>query len=569
MTHQHNKDNAGEDFPVSWRDPADTKAAWELHRNQHNPSGQVAPLEFDLYLRWALEGIGYACEQFGRPVTGVRALLLNTYPYYYNVPADVDAEEARRMHLASDGVIEHRAMELERDWAEDFLPRIKALLAEMEVPDLSALSDGGLADHLAALQGLMAELWRIHFLIDFPSHVAVSDFEELYRSLFSVEEGDGDRFGAYRLLGGVPNLTVEGAQELWRLSRRAADLPEVRQVLAETESAKVPLALKQFPQGQAFLEELRAYLDVYGRRGDDISPIMPSRVEDPTPALHGIKAYLDQPESAAPAAGAQRALAEAESALQEARAQLASFPRQVAELFEQLLAAARTGTALGEDHAYYIDYGATYLVRRAALEAGRRLAARGGLEAPDEVFRLYLEELVAALRDPRAQPRELVTRRIAEAEHFSGVTPPPLLGEATPTPPPAEGWLERLTGSYEGESESGTAVPGTLTGSPGSPGTVRGVVRILASMAEADRLAPGEILVAEATSSTWTPLFAVAAAVVTDVGGVLSHSAVVAREYGIPAVVGAAGATAALRDGQQVEVDGDHGVIRIIEADGR
>jgi pyruvate,water dikinase len=92
----------------------------------------------------------------------------------------------------------------------------------------------------------------------------------------------------------------------------------------------------------------------------------------------------------------------------------------------------------------------------------------------------------------------------------------------------------------------------------------RGVAKVVRALAEADKLEPGDILVAETTAPPWTPLFATVAAVVTDTGGVLSHSAVVAREYGIPAVVGTGNATAILADGQLVEVDGDKGIVRIV-----
>jgi pyruvate,water dikinase len=103
-----------------------------------------------------------------------------------------------------------------------------------------------------------------------------------------------------------------------------------------------------------------------------------------------------------------------------------------------------------------------------------------------------------------------------------------------------------------------------IHGSAGSAGTVRGTARIIGSIAEAGRLQPGDILVAETTAPPWTPLFATVAAVVTDTGGVLSHCAVVAREYGIPAVVGTQIATVAIRDGDTIEVDGDAGIVRIV-----
>jgi pyruvate,water dikinase len=106
--------------------------------------------------------------------------------------------------------------------------------------------------------------------------------------------------------------------------------------------------------------------------------------------------------------------------------------------------------------------------------------------------------------------------------------------------------------------------PCVLRGTAGSSGTVRGPAKVVRSLAEAGKLQPGDILVAETTAPPWTPLFATAAAVVTDVGGVLSHCAVVAREYRIPTVVGTGRATATIQDGQTIEVDGDAGVVRIV-----
>jgi pyruvate,water dikinase len=102
-----------------------------------------------------------------------------------------------------------------------------------------------------------------------------------------------------------------------------------------------------------------------------------------------------------------------------------------------------------------------------------------------------------------------------------------------------------------------------IAGHAGSPGVVRGTARVIRSLADAHRLQRGDILVTETTLPSWTPLFATAAAVVTDTGGVLSHCAIVAREYRIPAVVGTGSATASIRDGQLIEVDGTRGIVRL------
>jgi pyruvate,water dikinase len=138
------------------------------------------------------------------------------------------------------------------------------------------------------------------------------------------------------------------------------------------------------------------------------------------------------------------------------------------------------------------------------------------------------------------------------------------------TMPPFEvdgGPLFRAAVKGEMASTGGNGDSQALNGVAGSPGVVRGTARVIHSLAEAGKLQPGDVLVAERTLPPWTPLFATAAAVVTDIGGVLSHCAIVAREYRIPAVVGTGRATKTFHDGQLLEVDGDAGIVRRLDGD--
>ncbi|HWQ12511.1 MAG TPA: PEP-utilizing enzyme [Roseiflexaceae bacterium] len=137
-------------------------------------------------------------------------------------------------------------------------------------------------------------------------------------------------------------------------------------------------------------------------------------------------------------------------------------------------------------------------------------------------------------------------------------------GHAAPGAPPDDPFGRAMM-RFFGAPPQPAETPNTLRDNAGSPGVVRGVAEVVRSLAEAPRLARGDILVAETTALPWTPLFATAAGIVTDIGGVLSHCAVVAREYNIPAVVGAAGATKAIRDGMVIEVVGDAGLVRIVD----
>ena len=174
-------------------------------------------------------------------------------------------------------------------------------------------------------------------------------------------------------------------------------------------------------------------------------------------------------------------------------------------------------------------------MRRLALEAGRRMATAGLLAEPGEVALLGFDELLGWLRGEPVDVAEIVERR----------------RRARP----------RALAAWQPERDP--VKPGSgMTGVAASPGVTSGPVRVIAGPAEFKRLRPGDVLVCQATDPAWTPLFASASAVVAETGGLLSHAAIVAREYGIPAVLGVLEATTRLHDGQVVTVDGGAGRVR-------
>jgi pyruvate,water dikinase len=411
----------------------------------------------------------------------------------------------------------------------------------------------------------MQRLWEIHFLLAFPMLLGISLFDDFYRDLF----GDEDAFQAYRLLQGFENKTLESNQALWALSRRALAEPTVRRVVETHSADEMVRTLEKTTEGRAFLAELRIFLDAYGHRGDTWGLRPPGWLEDPRSVLRNLKEYVKQPDRdlAAERAGL---VEERERLLAEARERLAGYPRPVVGQFEGLLLAAQFANVLSEEHGFWIDFASMYEVRLVLLEIGRRIEAAGLLDAPDDVFLLTVEEIragITALAEGRRgeDRRALVAERQAELERAAAITPPPVIGTPPAGPPPQDPIGRAIVKMFGGGPAAPSEVPSELRGSAGSPGVVRGTARVVRSLAEADRLQAGDVLVAEFTAPPWTPLFATAAAVVTDAGGILSHCAVVAREYGIPAVVGTGNATAVIRDGQQVEVDGNTGLVRVLE----
>ena len=234
--------------------------------------------------------------------------------------------------------------------------------------------------------------------------------------------------------------------------------------------------------------------------------------------------------------------------------------------FEFLLKAAQKAIVLTEDHSHWIDFRCMYHLHRISLEVGRRLSAAGVVDRPDDVFLLTLEELRdTALELPRLNRRAQIAARRAEMEYFRSVPVPPTLGAPRyrrPTHRPGQPWRSSNSSVHRRRQRDDHTV---IRGNCGSPGKATGPARVVHSLAGAGKLQPRDVLVVETTAPPWTPLFATAAAVVSDTGGILSHCAVVAREYGIPAVVGTGNATERIHDGQLIEVDGDAGIVRLVQ----
>ncbi|MEV4089063.1 PEP-utilizing enzyme, partial [Nonomuraea fuscirosea] len=182
--------------------------------------------------------------------------------------------------------------------------------------------------------------------------------------------------------------------------------------------------------------------------------------------------------------------------------------------------------------------------------------------AGDDVFHLYLEELLDLLRGDRAVLERVPSRR-ATHERYAALPPYPVLivGHFDPVRWAAD--PGRRADVYDARGP-GTPVSDTVTGFPGAPGVVEGVARVIAGPEDGERLKPGEILVTTLTNVGWTPMFPRAAAVVTDMGAPLSHASIVARELGIPAVVGTGNATMRLRDGDRIRVDGERGTVELL-----
>ena len=544
-------------FSDGWEQPDDDQRFWEQERT-HFPA-PIIPLDYSLMDIVYKRGFNRAAEQYGLPIRA-DARRIGGY-IYASMASHIPPEQMEAQGKIAEERITPVVVALGERWEREWLPEIQRHLAELRAYDLAGASVPELVAHLGETEARMERVWEIHFLLAFPMLLGLSLFDDFYRDLF----GDEDAFQAYRLLQGFQNKTLESNQELWKLSRKVLADPTVRQVFETLAVSEIVPALEETAPGRAFLAELQAFLGAYGRRGDTWGLRPPGWIEDPTSVIRNLKEYVRQPDRDLDSERAAL-IEERERLVAETRERLAGYPGPVVEQFEGLLASAQFATILSEEHGFWIDFSSTYEVRLIFLEFGKRLTAAGVLNEPDDVFFLTIDEIRATAEAlPTLDRRALVQERRAEIAAAAAIAPPPVLGTPPSGPPPQDPIGRAIVKMFGGGPPPASDVPTELRGNAGSPGKVSGTARIIHSLDEADRLRPGDVLVTEFTAPPWTPLFATVSAVVTDAGGILSHCAVVAREYGIPAVVGTARATATLRDGQQVEVDGNAGLVHLLE----
>ncbi len=539
------------DFPIDWPDPGMAMAPWTQDR-MHLPE-PVTPMSAWWAQHFAA-GFSAGLAENSVPL-GVQTARLNTY-FYMAIAPNVPPEQMPAMEATAENHLKAGMVSFWQRWENEWLPEIKQSWAEWSAFDLRAADNDQLIERVDRAIRLYERLWTIHFVLLMPAFVGLSGFQDLYADLFP---GRG-ALDAFRLMRGMDNMSLETGRKLWELSRVAKADPQVREVLETSPSSEVPPRLEAFPSGRDFMARLRDFLNFYGKRSDTVQELAdPSWLEDPRPAIDNLKAYIRQDED--PAVAHQRLTEERDRLVSEAREAIKGYPETVRGQFEALLAAGQSASRVQEDHNFWIDQRVLHEIRQLCLEFGRRLAERRQLRTPTDIFMLSMDEARDLLKSG-ADGTGVAASRRAEMDRWRQVTPPPMVG--TDYGPPPDSPLSRAMGRFFGAPSPATGLASELRGNPGSPGNVTGVARVILNLKDGGRLQQGEILVTPTTAPPWTPLFATAGGIVTDIGGALSHCAIVAREYGIPAVVGVAGATAAIKDGSTIEVDGDTGLVRIV-----
>jgi pyruvate,water dikinase len=351
---------------------------------------------------------------------------------------------------------------------------------------------------------------------------------------------------------------MAGERAQWALIQAAMSSSEIADCIRRNPPAQALERLSDLPSARRWLQDLLLYCRVYGHATACHDYLYPTQADDPAKAIAAIRTRLEMP-AGDPAKRQAQVAAEREKATEMALSKLSGSPLRKA-LFRWALAWAQEGAAIREDVFFHAFQGWP-MARRAILEFGNRLVSAGALHASEGIFFLRWEEIKQAAGPQIPKDfRATVAERRKEHEWQSALTPPhwvPLGGPPLTLGRKVKIKIKRfLLGRREKQD-------GRLHGSPVSPGVVSGRARVIRSTSEFGMLRRGEILIAPAATPEWMPAFAVAAGLVTDTGGPLSHSSIIVREFGIPAVMGVQTATQSIADGQWITLDGGEGVIQL------
>jgi rifampicin phosphotransferase len=492
----------------------------------HYPE-QLTPLSATVWFEAIGSGIHESMRELRGPFGGFEARTDLGWAYEGELEPEWEPKE---------GALHAAALALPDRWRRELQPRAHAITAALHAlrPERASMDEAPAV--FDRMWSLVLEQWVVHFRAVIPAQAAV----EMGFDAFAEQHGDEDPLAPYWLLQGT-NETTEADAMLRRLARLAGDL-DVGDVIAEYPVELALDRLRELRDGRAWLQELDSYLSRFGGRARLHELSLPREVERPEMTLESIRLFLqagDTPVAEPPD----------ETHVPDPSGRLAD-----------VLPAARFGYDLKESHVYHIDYPGLLATREALMGFGRRLMAEGVLGSLEDLWMVRRTELRDALVGDRPSDlAALADVRRAELSEGRVRGPSPYLGE-----PPEQRERESLLDKFYGRAGDREA-EGGLRGEGASPGRAQGPARVVAGPDDFRRVQAGDVLVAVTTTPAWTPLFPSLAALVTETGGILSHAAIVAREYGLPAVVGAREATKLLPDGATLLVDGGAGTVQVLQ----
>ena len=437
-------------------------------------------------------------------------------------------------------------------WHDETMPRLLAVVEAWRKIDPSTAESEELLEGIRALAIAEGDYWT-----DDTGHTfGVAKSTDSQLQTFLQENLPDHRFTSGQFLSGYKARTMLANEAMYKISTCIQANEALWELVVATPAARLMSALEQHPDSGPVRASIGEYLAAYGHQGYTLDFVEPPQIKDPTPFFATLKTmvadrdYNPKKHEVEATRKRQQALRDIEELLDGLQCWQFRFRHWFTHRFYRIR----------EESMFYLG-SAWPVLRPLAAELGRRLVDVGTLGLTEDIYYCVtaeLREAIAALKVKKALPeygrRAVERRELREARkrlHPTGTIPP----EASENPSIA--FKETQTRNDPNSD--------TLLGVPLSPGTVTGPASLIKSPGEFDQMKPGSILVCPMTNPAWTPLFAHAVGLVTDIGGILGHGSIVAREYGIAAVVGTGNITQRIRSGQIISVDGDAGTVVLLQ----
>jgi len=434
---------------------------------------------------------------------------------------------------------------------ESARPKFKENVDRLHPFDVEKASNAELAIHVCDCCDWGRSMAQLHMYVMSVLGGLTFLFRDMLWELTKIDPSDL-RFG--KLMSGYDNILYHANKGLGELATSAMDLG-LKEVFDTLNPDDVPAKLEESDKGKEWLNQFNEYLKIYGMRPTLWGISGPTWLEKPAIPIIDIKRMMDIGGIHAPDLQRERLVKEREKMEKEV---ISMVPSEKQALFAKMMKCAQAWGYFQEDHVYYCEFSVFACLRRAAIEAGKRLVEGGVFDEPEDAIYLFRQELAMALEvGNRCGARDIMQKRKEEYQGYLKITDHPMmLGNPSmfdkmvrADPIIAIGMSAPVAKPEE--------VGATLVGAAGAPGEAEGTARVIMSIDELDKVQTGDILVTPFTAPAWIPVFSIVKAVVTDMGGGLSHTVIVGREYGMPVVAGTMEATQKIKTGQKIKVDGN------------
>jgi len=546
------------DFPVEWKNEQEKELFWFFDDN-HCPN-PISPMYFSLHGWW-----GPTCEYMFRRFnlnTGTAWIAKRIHGYVYTTVVPRDAADAAEVAPYYQWIMPTYAGSCMGWWQQRYLPEVKSNFQYLDTFPTETATLEELMVFLEEAIDIQERHFRLHWILNLSQFQASLTFGAVVKELL----GDVDSQVLGKVNVSKADRNWESLKELWKLKELVKADREVASLFEKgADSAAILSALKGSAAGRSFLQKVDAYAREFGYKAIYAHEYNGKlAVEDPTPIIGEVKGYYASDFDYE--ATYRKCIDEQTGAIALLRGKLAGRPQAEKDRFEEALRLNLSMLPLTADHHFYFDQSTYARMRLVLLAVGRKMVKEGLLDSADDIMLLEYEQLRRYVGNPKEYDgRGIIARARQAMERAGGITPRDWVGTVTQQNMYEEPYhtLWGYPEKFERQQKE-TKVKGQVHGVPASAGVAEGVARVVHSPSEFNDVKSGEIMVCVMTNPAWVVVFPKIAGLVTDAGGALSHSAVVAREFMIPAVVGTASATKEIRTGDTIRVDGGAGLVEIL-----